>query len=57
MECEINKNIYDHRVLSDWSGVKNDFKNQTNNKSCVDVELPIDMVFNEGHRLSIVVYT
>lgn len=55
MECEINKNVYDHRVLSDWSGV-NDNQNQTN-KSCVDAELPIDMVFNDGHRLSIVVYS
>lgn len=55
MQCEINKNVYDHRVLSDWSAV-NDNQNQTN-ISCVDVELPIDMVFNDGHRLSIAVYS
>ncbi|KAL5284698.1 GNRHR family protein [Megaselia abdita] len=55
MECEINKNVLDHRALSEWSGVI-DKKNQTNT-SCVSVELPIDMVFNDGHRLSIVVYT
>lgn len=54
MECEINKNVYDHRVLSDWSAVND---NQTNNISCVNEQLPIDMVFNDGHRLSIVVYT
>lgn len=55
MDCEINKNVYDHRVLSEWSKVNDNQKNLSNNVSCVD-ELPIDMIFNDGHRLSMTVY-
>lgn len=38
---------YDHRSLSDWSNV-----NSTNGT----MHLSEDMVFNNGHRLSITVY-
>lgn len=40
--------VQDHRQKTDWSEVDN---NQT-----TDGQLPIDMVFNDGHRLSITVY-
>ncbi|KAH8238949.1 hypothetical protein KR038_009713 [Drosophila bunnanda] len=39
---------YDHRILSDWSNV-----NSTNGT----MHLTEDMVFNDGHRLSITVYS
>lgn len=40
---EINTIIQDHRNLHDWSNINN-------------TQMPIDMVFNDGHRLSIIVY-
>lgn len=38
-----NTIVQDHRKLSEWSWARN------------DTGLPIDMVFNDGHRLSIIV--
>ncbi|KAH8410168.1 hypothetical protein KR009_007650 [Drosophila setifemur] len=45
-QSEVNE--YDHRILSDWSNVNN-----TNGT----MHLSKDMVFNDGHRLSITVYS
>ncbi|XP_055387241.1 adipokinetic hormone/corazonin-related peptide receptor variant I [Condylostylus longicornis] len=49
---EINEIIQDHRKLLDWSALKN--KTTANTTEFV---LPIDMVFNDGHVLSITVYS
>lgn len=46
---EINQEIQDHRNLLDWS--------QAPGENSTDIELPIDMRFNEGHILSIIVYS
>lgn len=44
----LNKTIVqDHRQLSEWSEAGNETK---------DKDLPIDMTFNDGHMLSIIVY-
>ncbi|XP_022222532.2 gonadotropin-releasing hormone receptor isoform X2 [Drosophila obscura] len=45
---EINEVVYDHRILKDWSNVNN-----TNGT----MHLSKDMIFNDGHRLSITVYS
>lgn len=42
-----NTIVQDHRQLSDWSEAGNETK---------DKDLPIDMTFNDGHMLSIIVY-
>lgn len=42
-----NTVVQDHRQLSDWSEAGNETK---------DKDLPIDMTFNDGHMLSIIVY-
>lgn len=47
-ETEVNEKIYDHRVLSDWSNV--------NNNTNGTMHYSKDMIFNDGHRLSITVY-
>jgi len=44
---EVNEVETDHRILSDWSNVNN-----TNGT----MHLSKDMIFNDGHRLSITVY-
>lgn len=44
---EVNEVVYDHRILRDWSNVNN-----TNGT----MHLSKDMIFNDGHRLSITVY-
>lgn len=49
---EVNANVFDHRVLTDWSEVG---INRTNGSNA-ELQLSIDMVFNDGHRLSITVY-
>lgn len=41
-----NTIVQDHRRLHEWS--------LANNGS--NITLPVDMVFNDGHRLSIIVY-
>lgn len=46
-ESEVNEKIYDHRVLLDWSNVT-----ETNGT----MHYSKDMIFNDGHRLSITVY-
>nr|AOC38019.1 adipokinetic hormone receptor [Sarcophaga crassipalpis] len=48
-ESEINEKIYDHRVLTDWSNV--------NNNTNGTMHYSKDMIFNDGHRLSITVYS
>ncbi|KAM8717461.1 hypothetical protein ACLKA7_004195 [Drosophila subpalustris] len=45
---EVNEIENDHRILSDWSNVNN-----TNGT----MHLSKDMIFNDGHRLSITVYS
>ncbi|XP_023032344.1 adipokinetic hormone/corazonin-related peptide receptor variant I isoform X1 [Drosophila willistoni] len=45
---EVNEEIYDHRILKDWSNV---------NKTNGTMHLSKDMIFNDGHRLSITVYS
>lgn len=45
---EVNEVETDHRILSDWSNVNN-----TNGT----MHLSKDMIFNDGHRLSITVYS
>lgn len=47
-DSEINEKIYDHRVLTDWSNV--------NNNTNGTMHYSKDMIFNDGHRLSITVY-
>ncbi|XP_030381138.1 gonadotropin-releasing hormone receptor isoform X2 [Scaptodrosophila lebanonensis] len=47
-QAEVNENVLDHRVLHDWSNV-----NETNGT----MHLSKDMTFNDGHRLSITVYS
>ncbi|XP_013103205.1 adipokinetic hormone/corazonin-related peptide receptor variant I isoform X2 [Stomoxys calcitrans] len=47
-EPEINEKIYDHRILTDWSSV---------NKTNGTMHYSKDMIFNDGHRLSITVYS
>ncbi|XP_018328749.1 gonadotropin-releasing hormone II receptor [Agrilus planipennis] len=47
-----NNRIQDHRVLDDWSEAS---INSTLEAGGLD--LPIDMRFNDGHRLSIIVYS
>lgn len=42
-----NTIVQDHRQLSEWSEAGNETK---------DKDLPIDMTFNDGHMLSIIVY-
>lgn len=48
-ESEINVNSLDHRTLTDWSNVDN----STNGT----MHYSKDMIFNDGHRLSITVYS
>uniref|UniRef100_T1PIK5 7 transmembrane receptor (Rhodopsin family) n=1 Tax=Musca domestica TaxID=7370 RepID=T1PIK5_MUSDO len=48
-EQEVNEKIYDHRVLTDWSNV--------NNNTNGTMHYSKDMIFNDGHRLSITVYS
>lgn len=48
IEIMPNTIVQDHRNLPNWSEV--------NNESDIRNLLPIDMVFNDGHRLSITVY-
>lgn len=43
-----NTIVQDHRNLPNWSEVNNGSDSQS--------LMPIDMVFNDGHRLSITVY-
>lgn len=40
-----NSTVTDHRQLRDWSEAGGN-----------STDMPLDMVFNDGHRLSIVVY-
>ncbi|XP_072389103.1 adipokinetic hormone/corazonin-related peptide receptor variant I [Diabrotica undecimpunctata] len=47
-EAEYDENLLDHRTLIQWP-LSNDTKNMTS--------LPINMRFNDGHRLSIIVYS
>lgn len=44
-DMEINEEVHDHRNLHAWSRITN------------SSHLPIDMRFNDGHMLSIVVYS
>lgn len=44
---EAIENIYDHRTLTEWSEVD----------TAKELNLPNNMVFNDGHRLSIIVYS
>ncbi|XP_014102594.2 gonadotropin-releasing hormone receptor isoform X1 [Bactrocera oleae] len=48
-EDEVNEKIYDHRIMPDWSNVVN----ETNGT----MHYSKDMIFNDGHRLSITVYS
>uniref|UniRef100_A0A1A9VZY1 G-protein coupled receptors family 1 profile domain-containing protein n=1 Tax=Glossina brevipalpis TaxID=37001 RepID=A0A1A9VZY1_9MUSC len=48
-ETEVDDKIYDHRVLPHWSNVKN----ETNGS----LHYSADMIFNNGHRLSIIGYS
>ncbi|ALC38778.1 GRHR [Drosophila busckii] len=48
VESPVNEVVMDHRVLNDWSNVNN-----TNGT----MHWSKDMVFNDGHRLSITVYS
>ncbi|KAF7270171.1 adipokinetic hormone/corazonin-related peptide receptor variant I-like [Rhynchophorus ferrugineus] len=43
------KTVHDHRNLHDWS--------DTSKTADRDHDLPINMIFNDGHRLSITVYS
>ncbi|XP_055847429.1 adipokinetic hormone/corazonin-related peptide receptor variant I isoform X1 [Episyrphus balteatus] len=45
--AEAIENIYDHRTLTEWSEVD----------TAKELHLPNNMVFNDGHRLSIIVYS
>lgn len=47
-ETEVNEKIYDHRILTDWSNV--------NNTTSGIMHYSKDMIFNDGHRLSITIY-
>lgn len=47
-ETEVNEKIYDHRILTDWSNV--------NNTTAGIMHYSKDMIFNDGHRLSITIY-
>uniref|UniRef100_A0A182KFU5 G-protein coupled receptors family 1 profile domain-containing protein n=1 Tax=Anopheles christyi TaxID=43041 RepID=A0A182KFU5_9DIPT len=49
--AHINQRIEDHRALADWSF----YANETSGEEYY--EMPIDMRFNSGHILSIMVYT
>lgn len=49
---KVDEIIQDHRRKSVWSQALNNNQNDTFNQ----FPLPIDMQFNEGHRLSIWVY-
>lgn len=40
-----NSTVQDHRQLTEWSQAGSD-----------SVSMPLDMTFNDGHRLSIIVY-
>nr|XP_040240563.2 adipokinetic hormone/corazonin-related peptide receptor variant I-like isoform X1 [Anopheles coluzzii] len=51
MAAHINQRIEDHRNLADWSY----YANETAGEEYY--EMPIDMRFNSGHILSIMVYT
>lgn len=44
-----NEVVQDHRILSEWSMAGPDNQSEP-------IQLPIDMRFNDGHRLSITVY-
>ncbi|XP_037911610.1 gonadotropin-releasing hormone receptor isoform X1 [Hermetia illucens] len=45
-----NEVVQDHRILSEWSMAGPDNQSEP-------IQLPIDMRFNDGHRLSITVYS
>ncbi|XP_037960628.1 gonadotropin-releasing hormone receptor [Teleopsis dalmanni] len=45
---KVNEKVYDHRILQDWSDVDEDNGITHYSK---------DMIFNDGHRLSITVYS
>ncbi|XP_066249752.1 adipokinetic hormone/corazonin-related peptide receptor variant I isoform X1 [Euwallacea similis] len=47
---DLSQKVQDHRSLSDWSDAINCRENFTE-------DMPISMVFNEGHKLSITVYS
>ncbi|CAH1108533.1 unnamed protein product [Psylliodes chrysocephalus] len=48
IELELEEEVLDHRNLIHWS-LSNGTRNETN--------LPLNMQFNDGHRLSIIVYS
>uniref|UniRef100_A0A182P4E4 G-protein coupled receptors family 1 profile domain-containing protein n=1 Tax=Anopheles epiroticus TaxID=199890 RepID=A0A182P4E4_9DIPT len=51
-QIQVNQRIEDHRNLADWSTF---YANDTSGEQYY--EMPIDMRFNSGHILSIMVYT
>lgn len=46
---EFSENVEDHRFLKEWS--------EANESSGDQEHFPIDMRFNDGHKLSIIIYS
>lgn len=49
----LNTKVEDHRNLDEWSVLVG---NMSTNLTLNESDYPIDMKFNDGHRLSITVY-
>lgn len=49
----LNTKVEDHRNLDEWSVLVG---NMSTNLTLNESDYPIDMQFNDGHRLSITVY-